>query len=82
MKKKKEAYTVQLDPDFVGKIDAMADKYGMSRSQLMGNLLEMGFEDVVILDRLGLIKVGRAIVDLRDKYFPKIMKAKEEDNQD
>lgn len=80
MKKRKQAYTVQLDPDFVEKIDKMADKLGLSRSQLMGNLLESGYEDAVILDKFGFLTAGRAINDLKDKYFPR--KNKPEDDID
>jgi predicted transcriptional regulator len=32
MKKAKEQYTVQLEPEFVAKLDKMAEKIGVSRS--------------------------------------------------
>jgi|WetSurMetagenome_2_1015567.scaffolds.fasta_scaffold691931_1 hypothetical protein len=69
MKKKKEAYTVQLDPDFIEKIDKLADKLGLSRSQFMGNLLQSAYEDVAILDKLGLLTASRTISDLKEKYL-------------
>ena len=55
MVKAKEQYTVQLDPEFVQKLDKMAAKIGISRSNLMRNLLENGYEDAVMLDRIGLV---------------------------
>lgn len=71
MKKKKEAYTVQLDPEFVAKIDRLADKLGISRSQLMGNLLQTAYEEAETLDRLGVLTATRAIRDLAEKYLYK-----------
>jgi len=78
MKKKKEAYTVQLDPEFVEKIDKLADKHGMSRSQLMGNFLQSAYEDAVILDKLGLLTAARSLIDLKEKYFQKIFGSEKE----
>ena len=54
MKKSKKQYTVQLDSDFVEKIDAMAEKLDVSRSQLMRNLMVSGYEDAKLLDTFGL----------------------------
>ena len=81
MKKKKEAYTIQLDPEFVEKIDKLADKIGVSRSQFMGSLLQSAYDDAYWLDRLDLLTATRALVDLKEKYFPKIKKAKEEEEE-
>jgi predicted transcriptional regulator len=65
MKKAKEQYTVQLEPEFVAKLDKMADKIGVSRSQLMRNLLESAYEDCVLLEKIGLLaafKFGQKLV--------------------
>ena len=62
--KKKEArqqYTVMLKASTVEEIDKLASKMEMTRSHLMGNLIESGLDDARILDRLGafdLIKTG------------------------
>jgi len=79
MKKKKEAYTIQLDPDFVDEIDKLAKKLGLSRSQFMGRLLQSGYDDAYWLDKLGVLTVARGLIDLKEKYFPRIKKAKEEE---
>ncbi len=65
MKKAKEQYTVQLEPEFVDKLDRMAAKFNLSRSQLMRNLMESGYDDAVMLDKIGLIaalKFGQKMV--------------------
>jgi hypothetical protein len=65
MKRPRKQYTVQLDPQFVENIDKMADKLGLSRSQLMRNLMESGYEDAVMLEKFGLFaafKLGEKVV--------------------
>lgn len=65
MVKAKEQYTVQLDPQFVEKLDKMAEKIGVSRSQLMRNFLESAYEDAVMLDKIGLLaafKFGQKMI--------------------
>ena len=59
MKHPAKQYTVQLDPEFVEKIDKMAEKLGLSRSQMMRNLMKSGFEDAVMLERFGLFSAFR-----------------------
>ena len=59
MKKAMKQYTVQLTPEFIEKIDKMADKLGLSRSQLMRNLMESAYEDAVILEKFGLFSAFR-----------------------
>jgi hypothetical protein len=57
--------TLQLDPDFVGKIDRMAESLGMPRSQVMRNLMVNGYDDAVILQKAGLFsayKLGEKVV--------------------
>jgi predicted DNA-binding protein len=65
MNKLKKQYTVQLEDEFVDKLDKMADKLGVSRSQLMRNLMENGYDDVVMLDKIGMIaafKFGQKLI--------------------
>jgi predicted DNA-binding protein len=59
MKHPAKQYTVQLDPEFVEKIDKMAEKLGLSRSQMMRNLMKSGLEDAVTLERFGLFSAFR-----------------------
>lgn len=68
MKRTKKQYTVQLEPEFVEKIDRLAEKLGMPRSQLMRNLMKSGYEDAVILDKTGLFTAFR----LGEKVVKKI----------
>jgi len=45
-----------------------ADKMGMSRNQLMNNILEIGLEELDMMNRLGLLRVG---VGLRSLFMEK-----------
>ena len=65
MKRAKKQYTVQLNPDFVQKIDEMAEKLGLTRSQMMRNLMMSGYDDAVILEKTGLFaayKLGEKVI--------------------
>ena len=52
-KEAKQQFTVMLRPSLVEEVDKLASKLGLTRSQFMGNLIESGFEDAKILDKLG-----------------------------
>ena len=66
MKKNTEQYTVQLDPEFVKKLDEMAKKLDLSRNQLMRNFLENSYEEAKVLDAIGLLPLFKMV---RDKFI-------------
>ena len=73
----KKQFTVMLKPSAVQEIDRLAKKLELSRSNLMGNLIEMGLEDAKVLDRSGalwLVKAGRKAL----QFFNEQMKGKKE----
>lgn len=73
--KRKEQYTVQLDPEFVEKLDKLANKLGLTRSQLMRNLLINGYEETVVLDKLGLVaavKFGQKVKEYKEKLLKEL----------
>lgn len=55
MKKAYEQITVQVNPDLVKKLDKMAAKLKVTRSTLVRNLLESGYEDAAMLERIGVL---------------------------
>jgi metal-responsive CopG/Arc/MetJ family transcriptional regulator len=68
----KQQFTVMLKPSLVEEIDKFAEKAELSRSHLMANLIEMGLEDVKILDKMGLIdavKAGKKIINSLTKGY-------------
>lgn len=61
-----EQVSIQLDTRLVKKIDARAKKLNLSRSQLLRNLIEIAYEDMVVLDAIGLLtitNIGKKIVN-------------------
>ena len=72
MKEATKQYTVMLLPSTVEKIDKYAEQYGLTRSQLMRNLLVSGIEDVQLLNKLGVmqtVNVGHTLVEKTIKMF-------------
>jgi hypothetical protein len=52
----KQQYTLMLKPSVVKQIDRMADKYGLTRSHYMANLVQMGLDEAKILEKVGVFK--------------------------
>jgi hypothetical protein len=57
IKEPKKQYTVMLRPSVVDEIDKLAKKLGLSRSQLMANLIDVALEDAKLLDKIGVFKL-------------------------
>jgi len=46
-KEPKRQFSVMLKPSFVDEIDEFAEKYDLTRSQLMANLMAVGLDELV-----------------------------------
>ena len=76
---KKENYTIQLEPEFVEKLDKLADKLGITRSQLMRNLVKAAYEDAAIYEKIRLIAATQffqEITDYKEKLMSKLFSKK------
>ena len=73
LKEAKKQYTIMLRPSMVTEIDQLAKKLNLTRSQLMGNLVEIGMEESKVFDNLGLFKMvmagGKAAMKLKQAFF-------------
>jgi metal-responsive CopG/Arc/MetJ family transcriptional regulator len=56
-KEPKHQFSVMLKPSVVDEIDKYAEKYNLTRSQLMGNLMESGLDDLKALDKIGIVPI-------------------------
>jgi len=56
VKEAKQQYTIMLKPSVVQEIDRIADKLGLTRSQLMSNYIEFGMDETKGMERVGIIK--------------------------
>jgi metal-responsive CopG/Arc/MetJ family transcriptional regulator len=54
-KEPKHQFSVMLKPSVVDEIDTFAEKYNLTRSQLMANLMETGLDELRALDRIGIV---------------------------
>ena len=56
VKEAKQQYTIMLKPSVVKEIDRIAERVGLTRSQLMANYIEFGMEESQGMERVGLIR--------------------------
>ena len=68
-KSKVMTVTTYFDESFVEQLDALADKIGIPRSQMVRNLTMMAYEDAKILDAFGLFTLVRKIEDMRRDFY-------------
>lgn len=73
MERPRKQYTVQLEDDVIERIDCLAEKVGVNRSQFMRNLIMVGLEDAEILNRTGFIDAIKISRDIRDKFLTDIV---------
>ena len=60
VKEAKQQFTIMLKPSVVKEIDRIAERLGLTRSQLMGNYIEFGMEETKGMERVGIIKAVSA----------------------
>jgi metal-responsive CopG/Arc/MetJ family transcriptional regulator len=71
VKETKQQFTVMIKPSTVKELDKIAEHLGQTRSQLVSNLIEMGLEDMKVLEKTGLFKA----VIFGDKIMRKFKEA-------
>jgi len=59
--------TLRADEKTLKQLDKYADKMGLSRNQLINNLLTIGVDDLRTLDRLGMLRIGVGIRTLIER---------------
>jgi len=59
--------TLRTDQVVLDQLDKYADKMGLSRNQLINNLLTIGLDDLKTLDRMGLIRLGYGLRTMIEK---------------
>lgn len=59
---------IKLDEEFINKLDELAEKAGLSRHQLLKNIIRVGLEEAEILSKVGIIKLGVIFRDLPESF--------------
>lgn len=57
----------RTESETLADLDKYAEKMGLSRNQLMNNLVNIGLDDLRNLDRLGMIRLGVGIRTMMEK---------------
>lgn len=58
--------TLRITQKQADELDYYANKIGLSRNQLLVNVINVELENLLILDKLGILRVGAGIRDLLD----------------
>lgn len=72
VKEARQQYSVMLKPSTVKELDRMSEKYGLTRSQFMGNLIETALDEAKVFENIGLFKMA-VIGDKVMKKFKEAM---------
>jgi hypothetical protein len=76
MTRVKKQYNVQLEDDVVARIDRIAEKLDLSRSQMMRNMLLIGIDDAEAVDKTGLFSAVMFSRDLIRKFKESVLKGR------
>lgn len=63
-----QAVTIWIKKDLVDRIDKLAEKADITRSKLITNLVDVGVEEVEVLDTLGVLAVAKVFEDMRERF--------------
>lgn len=75
-KEPKHQFSVMLKPSKVEEIDKYAEKYNLTRSQLMGNLLEAGLDELRVMDKIGIVPIVYQGSNIMKKFKEKLFNGK------
>jgi hypothetical protein len=75
-KEPKHQFSVMLKPSTVDEIDKFADKYNLTRSQLMANMMEAGLDELRSLDKMGILPIIYHGSNIMKKFKDALFKGK------
>jgi metal-responsive CopG/Arc/MetJ family transcriptional regulator len=76
MVRAKKQYNVQLEDDVVARIDRLAEKLDLNRSQIMRNMLLIGLDEAEVIDKAGIFSAVIFSRDLLKKFKEAALKGK------
>jgi len=76
MERPRKQYNVQLEDDVIERIDKIADKFELNRSQILRNFILMGLEDAEILNKTGVLTVLKIGKEIRKKFIEDVVGGK------
>ncbi len=76
MERTRKQYSVQLEDEIVERVDKLAEKIGVTRSQMLRTALITGLEEGEFLNRTGVITIVKFGMDLKEKFFTDFLSGK------
>ena len=74
-----QAVTIWIKKDLVTQIDQFAEKGDLTRSKLISNLVEVGVEELTIMNKVGIWAMARIYEDIRQRLRGNKRKTKEKE---
>ena len=62
-----QAVTIWIDKGLVARIEVLAEKGGLTRSKLITNLIDVGVEELEVMNKFGLWAPLRVFEDIRQR---------------
>lgn len=72
MERTRRQYSVQLEDEIIARIDKLAEKLDLTRSQILRNFVLTGLEDAEILNKSGVFNIIKIGKDIRKKFIEDI----------
>lgn len=76
MERTRKQYAVQLEDDIIERVDRLAEKLDLNRSQMLRNMIISGLEDTEILNKSGMIYVVKIARDIKEKFLTDVIAGK------
>jgi len=76
MERPRKQYNVQFEDEVIERIDKLAEKFELNRSQILRNFILMGLEDAEILNKTGVLTVIKISREIRKKFIEDIVEGK------
>ena len=76
MDRPRKQYSVQLEDDVIERIDKVAEKLELNRSQVLRNFVLMGLEDAEVLNKTGVFTVMKISREIRKRFIEDIVGSK------
>ena len=77
----KQAVTIWMDKSTLAKIEKLAAKGDITRSKLITNIVEVGVEELEVMNKLGIWATARVFEDMRQWFRKRHMPQKETDKE-
>jgi predicted DNA-binding protein len=76
-KEGKVAVSFWIEKDIADRLEYLAEKGGLTKSKLLSNIVEVVVHDLMIVDKFGIVRLGRFYHEMREGIKNKTTKYKD-----